>query len=195
MSKEMREQIDRFKDFILKESVSKSMMGLLNEIGTYNPNNVYDGYVVYEDEDESLYEFDTDNFKYEIEIRKPLLSYDFKRTLYSKGMNEIVNFLNDNNFSKERIKNLSIVAFDVIDGADEEWGGNYKTITNDDFFGVINTVIKTILRFKKKYKTDLIYIDPSDNRRKNLYFKFFQNFNEVDKVFFVAEGILISLKT
>jgi hypothetical protein len=170
------------------------MMGLINEIGAYNPDITYDGYVIYEDENDSLYEFESENFKYEIEIKKPLINYDFKRTLNSKGMIEIVEFLKDNNFDQERIKNLSVVAFDVIDEGDENWSGNYKTITNDDFFKVINTVIKTILKFKKKYKTDLIYIDPSDNRRKNVYFKFFQNFSEVDKVFYVGDGILISLK-
>ena len=58
----------------------------------------------------------------------------------------------------------------------------------------MSTIYKTIMRYKKKYKTKAIFVNPSDNRRKNVYFKFFKNYDIVDKGFLLADGILVITK-
>jgi len=40
----------------------------------------------------------------------------------------------------------------------------------------------------------VIFVNPADNRRKNVYFKFFKNYDIVDKVFLLADGVLVITK-
>lgn len=176
----------------LKQTIRKILKEeLLKELGD-STTNTYECYVNYEDEKEGSYGFESDKYEYEIEIRKPLLYHDFSREIYSKGMQDIVKVLKENNLNEKEIRNLSVVAFDIID--DEGYTSNYKEITNDNFFKVMSTIYKTIMRYKKKYKTKAIYVDPSDDRRKNVYFRFFKNYDIVDKVFLVSDGVLVITK-
>lgn len=171
----------------LKESIRR----ILKEIGD-SIDNTYECYVNFEDEQEGEYGFESDKYEYIIEISKPLLYYDFKRKLRTRGLEEIVETLQENNISEDEIKNIIVVAFDIVDK--DGYTSGYTEITNDNFFKVMSTIYKTIMRYKKKYKTNVIYINPSDNRRKNVYLRFFKNYNIVDKIFSFPDGILITTK-